>query len=1021
MKKLSLLLALIFVFSVFVTACNNESTENSEAASEGIVDESTQQGEVIKTGVKVSQNPNETIISTGASYTKSVSAGEQYPDTYNTELTDGIRAPKITDNYGDECLSGYAANAGRLRVIIDLGHVCDKIYMLKVGYLSTHVAGIGAPASITTHVSLDGKKWENIGPLRKDEFVEGTMQDGYIVLEEYVRARYVRFYINASSSWMFLDEIMVYADIEGQNNNVEYVDAVNSAYQQLGALAKPVGTKDIDLSLDKTLISVDKSYKTEGTFVEAFKDDGKKLTDGKLSGYYEGETWVGFTGGKDAKITVDLGADVDDIASIEASFYTNTAVKLFLPVAVKVAAITADNTRTELAVLYANTVVVNGNYVFSLPLDKAIKARYIEFTLVATESTTYLVEELAVYAYRNTPTSELYPPMVFEGESTDWGSSASSKYENLIANKTQQITTASDPTKQNYPNNTPITSTLMTDGKKSPNTDIHNGAFFKFCNGGGRVVVYDLEHISAVDKFTASFTQLLDWAVKAPSTVQVCISLDGSSWYEVGIMERNGNPQNQICKYELKLKNKVKARYVLFNFAVAAWAGCDEIEVFGTKSISGASEPTKYEKVSLLENKRKEPSADLLGGAKDQVLLYQKTTGHYKKEDLLPYVAYIDENGNMKDTMFDSFLFLFIGDFPVGGGQAHAGGSKVGWEWALNDAFADGQNLMALEEAAGEAKKALGLGDDYKYKVSLTLYYPSTHVTSFGDVDGDGVSENLSKLSDRFKVMQWYIDKIRTTFDEKNFKNVELVGYYWFHEAIESGDVESVELLNKVADMVHEQNCDFFWIPYFTANGYDAWAEYGFDVAVMQPNYVFKLETPYSNIINNSNLTKLYGMGVEMEICTEALSNLNFFKKYMAYVAGGVEYGYMTDCIVMYYQSVYDFRDACNSKTVMGRMVYDYTYHFIKEDLKYNPDPIEKISVEATKDTPCSGKINLQSDKLYMVSITKMPEHGTVTLGEDGSFTFYPEKGFTGEVTFEYAYSEYLGWSAPCEVTVTVK
>ncbi|MBO5913856.1 MAG: hypothetical protein J6Q72_00775, partial [Clostridia bacterium] len=114
MKKLSLLLALIFVFSVFVTACNNESTENSEASSEGIVDESTQQGEVIKTGVQVPQNPNETIISNGASYTKSVSAGEQYPDTYNTELTDGIRAPKITDNYGDECLSGYAANAGRL-------------------------------------------------------------------------------------------------------------------------------------------------------------------------------------------------------------------------------------------------------------------------------------------------------------------------------------------------------------------------------------------------------------------------------------------------------------------------------------------------------------------------------------------------------------------------------------------------------------------------------------------------------------------------------------------------------------------------------------------------------------------------------------------------------------------------------------------------------------------------------------------------------------------------------------------
>ena len=269
--------------------------------------------------------------------------------------------------------------------------------------------------------------------------------------------------------------------------------------------------------------------------------------------------------------------------------------------------------------------------------------------------------------------------------------------------------------------------------------------------------------------------------------------------------------------------------------------------------------------------------------------------------------------------------------------------------------------------------------------------------------------------------MEWYIKLIRDTFDAQNFQNIELVGYYWFHEAIESEDYDSVELLNEVADLVHKQKCDFFWIPYFTANGYDAWAEYGFDVAVMQPNYVFELETPYSNVTNCANLTKLYGMGIEMEVCSDAINNLNYFKKYMQYVAGGVEYGYMTDCIVMYYQGVTDFRDACNSQSKMGRMVYDATYHFIKEDLQYKPDAIDKISITATKDTPCNGKIEFTNDNLRMLSIDEMPEHGTVTLNADGSFTYYPEKGFTGEVTFTYIYSEYLGWSDPCEVTITVQ
>ncbi|MBR5858742.1 MAG: hypothetical protein IKZ05_02365, partial [Clostridia bacterium] len=233
MKKIALLLALLLVFSVMTTACKNNGEENSDVSADASSDVSASTNSV-KTGISVSADAKSTIVSTGASYTSSYKADDNYPDTYGTELTDGIRTAQVTDNYADETLSGYSTSGGRVRVVIDLGYLCDKLYLFKVGYLATTTAGINAPGSVTVHASIDGKKWENLGLMKKPEFTEGRMQEAYLQLDEYIQARYIRFYINASSAWMFIDEIMAIADVEGVDFNVEYLEAVNSAYQQLG-------------------------------------------------------------------------------------------------------------------------------------------------------------------------------------------------------------------------------------------------------------------------------------------------------------------------------------------------------------------------------------------------------------------------------------------------------------------------------------------------------------------------------------------------------------------------------------------------------------------------------------------------------------------------------------------------------------------------------------------------------------------------------------------------------------------
>lgn len=43
----------------------------------------------------------------------------------------------------------------------------------------------------------------------------------------------------------------------------------------------------------------------------------------------------------------------------------------------------------------------------------------------------------------------------------------------------------------------------------------------------------------------------------------------------------------------------------------------------------------------------------------------------------------------------------------------------------------------------------------------------------------------------------------------------------------------------QIAGHIHGKNLDFLWIPYFNAYNWSQWAEYGFDKAWLQPNWLF--------------------------------------------------------------------------------------------------------------------------------------------------------------------------------------
>ena len=167
-------------------------------------------------------------------------------------------------------------------------------------------------------------------------------------------------------------------------------------------------------------------------------------------------------------------------------------------------------------------------------------------------------------------------------------------------------------------------------------------------------------------------------------------------------------------------------------------------------------------------------------------------------------------------------------------------------------------------------------------------------------------------------------------------------------------------------------------------------------------------------------MMRKFGMCTELEIDDAALYNDIFFQKYMDYLRFGITEGYMEGALHMYYQGVNVFGTAATSDNPKNRLIYDYTYQFIKKTLQYAPDAREALSFDAAADTPLLGTLAPEGELNTKYRVAISPQHGTVTINEDGSFVYYPDEGFTGTDTFSYAISEYIGYSAPCEVTINV-
>ena len=213
----------------------------------------------------------------------------------------------------------------------------------------------------------------------------------------------------------------------------------------------------------------------------------------------------------------------------------------------------------------------------------------------------------------------------------------------------------------------------------------------------------------------------------------------------------------------------------------------------------------------------------------DMVLIYHggQQRPVYNTGQLKHYI--FRESGNQFDWLFDNFLFLEIKAdinnkaYDFGSATSYTlKPTKAEWEWLLSKNFSATYGPSAIEKVLDSLDKA---GHKVPSKRKITFGIPAPIIgTQWGSIDKQELDFN--KNEDRLKAVKWYVDQTIAQFKAKNFKYLELDGFYWIPESVTT----DLPMMKLAVDYVHQTNNKIYWIPYNYAPNADKWKEAGFDI-----------------------------------------------------------------------------------------------------------------------------------------------------------------------------------------------
>ncbi|MFQ6096157.1 MAG: DUF4855 domain-containing protein, partial [Armatimonadota bacterium] len=316
---------------------------------------------------------------------------------------------------------------------------------------------------------------------------------------------------------------------------------------------------------------------------------------------------------------------------------------------------------------------------------------------------------------------------------------------------------------------------------------------------------------------------------------------------------------------------------------------------------------------------------------RDIMLVYMRAGG-WREHDFRPYVAHLNRSQGARPTawFYDGFLFMAYGGAPSGHLYYNGPTDAADWRFFLDWCFGDGEALSALDAAVRDLEGGLGPVPQPR-RVIVMIPYPYPGQRAFGDVDGDGTSEDFSRPAERLQTVQWFVDEVESRWRAARLPRLELWGYYWMHEAVGPADAD---LVRQVAQHVHGLGRGFMWIPYFNASGTRDWRRLGFDLAILQPNYAFMDRGGWRDETRLSvaaNLARRWGMGIEIELdgrATESRDSLLNLLEYLRHGAPDLDdYG---RALRAYYQGHHSISDLYESGLPACNAAYDALFNITR-------------------------------------------------------------------------------------------
>lgn len=537
--------------------------------------------------------------------------------------------------------------------------------------------------------------------------------------------------------------------------------------------------------------------------------------------------------------------------------------------------------------------------------------------------------------------------IVFADELQVWGQegvySGPAIEENLALGQSYTVTaTSADEMMAGYETNYPDSGgTELTDGALGLSS-LADPAWQGWARQDHRRIVVDLGAAGSVSEVRMRFLQDPPSGILFPAAVRYELSFDNIHWRDLGSLPSaiaRSAPGTATQWYELDGLHHA-GRYLRITVPVDTWMFADEIEAWGGRGIREGADTAAGSPDSADE------PIGYPAGTERQILIF---TGHnpadpafveWTAADFRPYAGYVDTNGDIQDTMFNSFLFVaYESRAPSGNNYVDSPPSnQADWQYLLDRFFQSGLQIDALNTAVGEVRLATGQAN-FTPSVYIGIPYPSPSQTQWGDLNGDSVVDGADSfgagaspaqaLANRVAAVEWYMDEAIARFGSGSYGNLSLAGFYWIPEAIQyERSPHELALLQQISSFLDGQGLKFEWIPYFQAGGFRDWELAGFDIALLQPNYMFDA-VPETRLARAAALAEQYGLGVEIEL--DATMHLETERnKYYRYLNGGVDYGYMEGSFLAWYDWVKHLGATSRSIYADIREVYDATYRFIK-------------------------------------------------------------------------------------------